>query len=97
MGLDAVCEADQAGAARQVGTADAVVAHREPKLTGDRVDADFHAGGVRVLGRIGQRLEDNVVGGHLHTLGQPGVGAKVERHGDPRASSERVERRSEPA
>jgi hypothetical protein len=42
-------------------------AHAQVPVTGDQLDVDN--GGVRVLGRIGQRLGDHVVGGDFDRLG----------------------------
>src|SRR5580700_5437996 len=54
--LHAVLESDQSGAVGEVGAAGAVVANREPQDASDCLGADGNSGGVRVLGRVGQRL-----------------------------------------
>jgi hypothetical protein len=64
-GLDAVGEADQAGAAGEVGAAAPVVANVDVQDAAERLHLDFDAGGRGVLGRVGQRRRDDVVGGEL--------------------------------
>ena len=48
-GLHPVSEADQAGAASRIGSADAVVADVEPQHAAGRVDLDANVGRLRVL------------------------------------------------
>ena len=83
----------------RVGAAGAVVADR------DAQDASGRRRGRRstltarrgVLGGVGQRLGDDVVGGDLDLLGQPLLDAHVELDRDRRAAGERLERRAQPA
>jgi hypothetical protein len=82
-GLDAVGEADEAGVACEVGAAAAVVADADSQYTGVGVGGHLVVDdGGGVLGRVGQRLRDDVVGGELNRLGQPPVDADVEADGD---------------
>ena len=71
--LDAVLEADQAGAVAEVSPADAVVADCDTQdvVFGVGFDSDADGRGVRVLGRVGQRLGDDIVARDLDRLGQP--------------------------
>ena len=62
-----------------------------------RVDLDVDDGGVGVLGHVGQRLGDDVVGGDLDRLGQPPVGPHVELDRDGGAAGQRLERRTQAA
>src|ERR671934_1686736 len=77
-GLDPVGEADEPGAAPGGGAADAVVADRQVQaaVVGPHVDVGDRR--LRVLGGVGQRLGDDVVGGDLDRLGQPRLDVHVE-------------------
>ena len=67
---------------------------REP-FVARRPDPDL--GGVRVLGRVGQRLGDDVVRRGLDRLGQPVARARRRSHRQRRASGQRLDRRLETA
>ncbi len=54
--LDAVADPDQSRPPGGVCPADPVVADRHPHHLVVRIEFDVYDGGVRVLGRIGQRL-----------------------------------------
>jgi hypothetical protein len=69
-GRDAVHEAGQTRAARWIGAAVAVVTDADPHDPADRMDGDAHGRGVRVLGRVRQRLGHHVVCGDLDALGK---------------------------
>jgi hypothetical protein len=71
--LGAVLEADQAGAAGEVGVPAAVVANRDAQGTSDGLDLDGGFRGVRVLRCVRQRLRHDVIRGRLDRLGQPPV------------------------
>ena len=80
----------------------AVVADTDPQhvaavALGSGVDLDVDDGGVRVLGRVGQRLGHQVVGGHLDRLGQPPVDADGQLDRDGGAAGQGLERRAQPA
>ena len=95
--LDAVLEPDQAGAPAWISPAAAVVADAQAKGMVGRLHVDVNDGGVRVLGRIGQRFRDHVVGGDLHPLRQPRDTTDVELGRNRAAARERLQRRLEAA
>src|ERR1700758_5132949 len=70
-GVHAVLKAGQAGAPGEVGAADAVVVDGDVKDLSRYLDVDADGGGAGVLGRVGQRLSDDVVGADLYRLRQP--------------------------
>ena len=73
---DPVGEAAQAGAARRVGAADAVVADLDRRPAPFvALDPDLGARGLGVAGDVGERLGDDEVGGRLDRRGQPLAGA----------------------
>jgi hypothetical protein len=69
--LDAVFQPDEPGAPGRVGTTGPVIADAEPERTLDRLRVDVDDRSLRVLGRIGERLRDYVVGGDLDLVRQP--------------------------
>ena len=64
-GLDAVGQADESGAAGEVGAAAAVIADADVQHAAVGLQLDVDDGGRGVLRRVGQRLGDDVVGGEL--------------------------------
>ena len=76
-------EADQAGAVGEVSAADAVVADCDAQdvVVSVGVDGDRDGRGVRVLGRVGERLGDDIVGRDLDRLRQPARRARQRRPG----------------
>jgi len=87
--LDAVFEPDQAGAPDWIGPTAAIVADAQAKDTAGRLHVDVNERGVRVLGRIGQRFGDHVVGGEFHPLRQPRRTPHVELNRNRAAARER--------
>jgi hypothetical protein len=77
--MDAVGEPGQARAAA-VGPADAVVTHRQIEGMPAVPDRDFYGGGLRVLGRIRQRLGDDVIRADLNPVWQPTRYPGMQRH-----------------
>ena len=95
--LDAVGEPAQAGAALRRRAADAVVAHLDQRVPVRALDADGHHGRARVLGDVGQRLGDHVVGGGLDRAGQPVVELDESSTGSGARVGERLDGGLEPA
>src|SRR4051794_12767044 len=93
--VDAVGEPAQARAAGQVRAADAVVAHLDHGELRRAPHAHGRELGGGVLGDVGERLGDEVVGGGLDWLWQAdgGKGDDLDRYG--RARGELVERAGE--
>ena len=75
--LNPVFEPGQAGAPGEVGAAGAVVADRDPQDVTAGFGLDGDGGGAGVLGRVGQRLGDQVICADLDLVGQPPVDADV--------------------
>ncbi len=77
----------------EVGATGTVVTDRDAQdgVCGVGFDGDRDGRGAGVLGRVGQRLGDDVVRADLDLAGQPPVGAQVEMDRDRRAASERIE------
>jgi len=69
--LHPVLEASQAGAAAEVGAPGTVVADLEEQNIADDLDLDADSRGAGVLGSVGQRLGDDVVGADFYRLRQP--------------------------
>jgi hypothetical protein len=61
--LDPVGQADEPGAPADLRPAGAVVADQQAQLVGGGAGLDLDGRGTGVLGRVGQRLGDDVVGG----------------------------------
>jgi hypothetical protein len=80
-----------------VRAAAAVVAdpHVQDALAGN--DLDLGGRGAGVLGGVGQRLGDGVVGGDLDRLGQPPGRLDVKADGNCGAAGQRPQRRAQPA
>jgi len=99
--LDPVFEADEARPSAEVGSAAAIVADADPQdgvtIALDDEDLDVDGGGLRVFGRIGERLGDHVVGADLDLLGQSPVNPYVQLDRDGGAAAERLERWAQPA
>ncbi|HYZ53482.1 MAG TPA: hypothetical protein VE733_08280 [Streptosporangiaceae bacterium] len=95
--LDAVLEPDQAGAVAEAGAAAPVVADADVQEAVAGGHLDIGDGGVPVLGRVGQRLGDRVVGGELDRLGQPILHLDVQADRDRGAAGQRLQRRAQPA
>src|SRR5215472_6778307 len=94
--LDAVPEADQAGAAGEVGPAAAVITDTDPQhAVGDR-HGDGGGGGGGVPGDVRQRLRDHVVGGDLHRVRKPAVDLDVQVNGDGAVAGQRGQRGAQP-
>ena len=81
-GLHAVAEADQTGAFRGIGAADAVVTNREVEDAVPLVGGYVRTRGTRMLGRVRERLRDDVVRGYLGLLRETRVHSHVELHGN---------------
>jgi len=78
-----VGQPDQAGAAAGVGAAGAVVTDHDVQQAVAARDQHVDLFGLRVFGRVGQRLRRHVVRANLRRLGWPGARElDVERHGD---------------
>ena len=69
--LHPVLDPRQARAAGEVRPAAPVVADTDPQAAVTGSHLHLGGGGVRVLGGVGQRLGDRVVGCDLDRLGQP--------------------------
>ena len=59
---DAIGESDEAGLACRIGAAHSVVSHRDAQVAVDDLRLDLDQRRVGVLGRVRQRLRDDVVG-----------------------------------
>ena len=81
----------------RVGSPDAVVANVDAKRAFACGHRDLHDRGAGVLGRVRERLRDDVVGRHLDRLRQAAVGATSSSTRNRRAARERLQRRLEPA
>jgi hypothetical protein len=66
-----VGEANQARAVPQCGASDTVIVNGQVQDVAAGPRSDVGVGRVGVLGGVGQRLRDDVVGRHLDRLGQP--------------------------
>jgi hypothetical protein len=95
-GRYAISKPDEAGAAARVGAAGVVVADAEVQAVVEHGQLDLDDRGMRVLGRIRERLGDDVVDSHLHRLWQPVQRAQLELHRQGRAPGERLERCASP-
>jgi hypothetical protein len=81
--LDAVFQPDEPRTPDRVSPADPVVTDAEPEGTLHRLHLDIYDRSVRVLGRIGERLRDHVVGRDLDPFRQPRLSPHVELDGNP--------------
>jgi len=61
LGLRPVAEADRARAADRIGASRAVVADRQTEAVASLLGGDAHDRGVRMPGRVGERLGDDVI------------------------------------
>src|SRR5690349_22168132 len=95
--FDPVFESDKARAAGEVGAAAPVITHADAQEALGGLDFDVDDGGVRVLGRVGQGLGHDVVGGDLDRFGQPSLHADVQLDRDGGATGERFHRRTQAA
>ena len=95
--LDPILEPDQARAVAEIRAATPVVADTHLQDAVACGHLDLGGGGVRVLGRVGQRLGDHVVGGGLNRLGQPPRHLDVHADRDGRAAGQHPQRRAQPA
>jgi hypothetical protein len=86
--LDTVGQADQAGTARRVGPADAVVSDVEPDQPVIAVELDRTTEAPACLATLVRGFSDDVVGGHFDSLGQPSLRAHLELHRDRRAAGQ---------
>ena len=95
--LHPVGETAQAGAPARNRSADPVVAHLDAgvAVAAPELDADLRR--LRVLGHVGERLGDHVIGGRLDGIGKPLVDADVELDRQRRAVGQRPHRRLQPA
>src|ERR1700758_5102003 len=89
--LHAVFKAGQAGAPGKIGAADAVVVDGDVKDLPRYLDVDADGGGAGVLGRVGQRLSDDVVGADLYRLRQPAFLGHPQINADRGAAGEHLE------
>jgi len=76
--LHAVGEPDETGPTIGQRAADPVVADEQGQLRTLGVDHHRHLRRARVLGRVGRRLRDDVVGGDLDGIGQSRADLEVE-------------------
>ena len=87
--LDAPAQPDEAGAALEVGAADAVVGDGRVHDRLRQRDRHAHDARLRVLDRVGERLGDEVEDRRLDDVGQPAVGQRgdLERGPAPACAS----------
>ena len=95
--LDPVPEPDQARAAGEVRPTAAVVADADAQHALADRHLDIRDGRVRVLGRVGQRLGHDIVGGDLGRLWQPSPHADIQADRNGRAAGQCLQRRAQPA
>src|SRR3954469_9345535 len=95
--FDSIPEPGQSRPPPRIGSADAVIANRKSKHVVLDTEGNPHARGVRVLRRVGQRLGNGVVGGHLDLVGEPVLEGYVELNANGGATSECFERRRKAA
>jgi hypothetical protein len=96
-GLDPVGEPDEAGTPPGRSATDAVVTDRQLEAVVAGLDPDVDDRRVGVLGGVGQRLGDDVVGRHLDRLSQPCRDLHLQLDRDGGAAGQRLERRREAA
>jgi hypothetical protein len=95
--LDPVGQADEPGAPADLRPAGAVVAHQQAQPVGGGACLDLDGRGTGVLGRVGQRFGDDVVGGDLDRLGQPLRHGHLQLHRNGGAARQRLQRRAQAA
>jgi hypothetical protein len=93
--LGTLREAEQARTPRRVCPSHTVVAYGNAKGATPRLNQNVNQRGVRILGRVRQRLRDDVVRGQLNLLGQTRVDAHLQLNRDRRTAGKRLERRLE--
>ena len=93
---DAVGEPAQAGSARCIGAADAVVGDLDARAAVLVADAHGDSGRIRVLAHVRERLRDHVVGGRFDGARERLIG-RLDVDRDGRACRERLDRRPEAA
>ncbi len=87
--LHPVPEPDKAGAAAEVRAAAPVIADAHMQHAVADGHLDFGDAGAGVLGGVGERLGDRIVGGDLGRLGQPPRRAHIEADRDGAAAGQR--------
>jgi hypothetical protein len=95
--LGTVLEAEQSGATGGIGTALAVVADRDGEHIIVHLHVNAHRRRPRVLRRVRQRLRNDVIRRHLHSLGQTRLHPRLELDRHHGAARERLQRRPEAA
>lgn len=95
--LNPVAKADQPRAAGRISAPGSVIPDQEPQLLVSHPDVDLHDRGPRVLGRVRQRLRNDVVGGDLDLFRQPPADPNAELDRESGAAGECAERRPEAA
>jgi hypothetical protein len=95
--LDAPAQPDQAGAALELGAADAVVGDGRVHDRLRQRDRHAHDARARVLDRVGERLGDDIEDRRLDDVRQPAVGQRADLERDRRLHRQRVERGLQPA
>src|SRR3954454_645663 len=95
--LDSIPEPGQPRPSACMGAADAVIANRKQEHVVVNTQGNPHPRGVRVLGRVRQRLRDGVISGDLDVVREPLLEGHVELDADGGAAPKRFERRCESA
>src|SRR5690348_15797099 len=95
-GVDPVSQTEKPRAPRWVGSAEAVVANRQPNVAVEGLDLYGDDRCLPVLGHVGEGLGDHVVDGYLNWLRQAGWQLQVDLDGDRRPAGEGLEGRTEP-
>jgi hypothetical protein len=88
-GLDPVPQAGQARTAALVRAAGPVVADLHGQRVAGLLDENVHRRGVRVLGRVGEGLGGDIVGGDLAGAGEPAADPQLHPHRQRRAAGQR--------
>src|SRR3954469_20169726 len=95
--LDSIPEPGQPRPSACMGAADTVIANRKQEHVVVDTQGNPHPRGVRVLGRVRQRLRDGVISGDLDLVREPLLKGHVELDANVRAASKCFERRCESA
>jgi hypothetical protein len=95
--LGALLEAEQARTPGRVCPSHTVVVYGDAKGATPRLNQNVNQRGVRILGRVRQRLRDDVVRGQLNLLRQTRIDAHLPLNRDRRTAGEHLERRLESA